>query len=124
MIPQPDSFQDLQLEIIRRTSFNELDGEKIHAELLAHRDLWKSALIDRLNSLTKLRDLHLDIWNADTLFILPAEGKRMNCLNSRRNGTPMKSIGLEEKKPATFYSIGMMTLRRTAKLFCGSGGIE
>ena len=75
MIPQPDSFQDLQLEIIRRTSFNELDGEKVHAELLAHRDLWKSALIDRLNSLTKLRDLHLDIWNADTLFILPVEGK-------------------------------------------------
>jgi hypothetical protein len=98
MIPQPDSFQDLQLEIIRRTSFNELDGEKVHAELLAHRDLWKSALIDRLNSLTKLRDLHLDIWNADTLFILPVEGKEDELfkLAKKWNADEVNWIGREE----------------------------
>ena len=33
------SAQEIQLELIRRTSFNALDGEKVHASLLAHRDL-------------------------------------------------------------------------------------
>jgi hypothetical protein len=75
--------QDIQLELVRRTSFNDLDGEKVYASLLKHRHLWLAALLDRpgvpdyaepglllLAGLIKLRDLSDNIWNADTLFVL------------------------------------------------------
>jgi hypothetical protein len=75
--------QEIQLELLRRTSFNALDGEKVCASLLAHRHLWLAALLDRQGvpnyaqpgrlltaGLIKLRDLPDNIWNADTLFFL------------------------------------------------------
>jgi hypothetical protein len=77
------SAQDIQLELLRRTRFNALDGERVHASLLKHRHLWLAVLLDRpgvpdyaepgpllLSGLIKLRDLPHNIWNADTLFIL------------------------------------------------------
>lgn len=77
------SVQDIQLELLRRTKFNALDGERVHASLLQHRDLWLAVLLDRpgvadytepgrllISGLIKLRDLPDNIWNADTLFIL------------------------------------------------------
>lgn len=77
------SVQDIQLELLRRTRFNALDGERIVVSLLKHRDLWLAALLDRpgipnyaeprhllMCGLIKLRDLDDNIWNADTLFIL------------------------------------------------------
>ncbi len=77
------SVQDIQLELLRRTKFNALDGERVAASLLAHRDLWLAALPDRPGvpnyaepgllltaGLIKLRDLPDNYWNADTLFVL------------------------------------------------------
>jgi hypothetical protein len=75
--------QDIQLELLRRTSFNALDGERVTASLVRNRDLWMAALLDRpglpdyseprhllISGLIKLRDLSDNFWNADTLFIL------------------------------------------------------
>jgi hypothetical protein len=75
--------QDIQLELLRRTRFNALDGEKVCASLLQHRHLWRAALLDRPGvpnyaepahlltaGLIKLRDLPDNFWNADTLFLL------------------------------------------------------
>jgi hypothetical protein len=75
--------QEIQLELLRRTSFNALDGEIVAASLLRHRELWLAVLLDRpgvadygkpsrllLSGLIKLRDLPDDLWNADTLFVL------------------------------------------------------
>jgi hypothetical protein len=39
--------QEIQLELLRRTCFNALDGERVRASLLKHRDLWLAALLDR-----------------------------------------------------------------------------
>lgn len=77
------SVQDIQLELLRRTIFNDMNSEKVVASLLKHRDLWTAALLDRPGvanyaepsllltaGLIKLRDLPDNIWNADTLFIL------------------------------------------------------
>jgi hypothetical protein len=77
------SAQDIQLELLRRTRFNALDGERVYASLLKHRHLWLAALLDRpgvpdfaepglllMSGLIKLRDLPANIWNADTLFLL------------------------------------------------------
>lgn len=83
MLLRDASVQDVQLELLRRTKFNALDGVKVCAGLLRHRKLWRAVLLDRpgvanyaepglllMGGLIKLRDLDDNIWNADTLFIL------------------------------------------------------
>jgi hypothetical protein len=75
--------QEIQLELLRRSSFNALDGERVVDSLLKHRDLWLSVLLDRpglanyaepsrllMMGLIKLRDLPYNLWNADVLFVL------------------------------------------------------
>lgn len=75
--------QDIQLELLRRTRFNALDGERVYGSLRRHRRLWRAVLLDRpgvpnyadpahllVGGLIKLRDLADNIWNADTLFVL------------------------------------------------------
>jgi hypothetical protein len=77
------SVQDIQLELLRRTRFNALEGERVVASLQKHRELWLAALLDRPGvpnyskprllltaGLIKLRDLPYNLWNADTLFVL------------------------------------------------------
>ena len=77
--------QALQLEVIKRSSFNNLDGEQVVKDLLTFRSLWKGVIIDRMGGVTlkelppagwvsiidliKLRDISNDSWNVDTLFI-------------------------------------------------------
>src|SRR5437660_9258561 len=85
------SVQDIQLELLRRTRFNALDGERVCASLLKHRRLWLAALLDRpgvpdytqpgrllMAGLIKLRDLPDDLWNADTLFVLTPTHREAN----------------------------------------------
>ena len=80
---QDASVQDIQLELLRRTRFNDLDGERVSASLVKHRRLWLAALPDRPGvpdctqpgrlltaGLIKSRDLPDNLWNADTLFLL------------------------------------------------------
>ena len=81
--------QEIQLELIRRTSFNSMDGPRVVAHLQQHRDLWSAVMLDRSTyvvsgglpdmGLIKLRDLPGNFWNADTLFILCATAE-----NARR----------------------------------------
>jgi len=92
--------QEIQLELIRRTSFNAMDGEKVYASLVRHRQLWQACLLDRPGvadyqtprllfglGLIKLRDLGQNYWNADQLFILTA---------TREQARQMKAIIEEE----------------------------
>ena len=77
------SVQDIQLELIRRTTFNMFDGQRVCELLHQHRRLWRAVLLDQpgvpnyaspsrllTGGLIKLRDLEDNIWNADTLFVL------------------------------------------------------
>src|SRR2546425_11800104 len=74
------TIQEIQLELIRRTQYNALNGEQVLASLLAHADLWEAVMLDRLGlskpgklpsmGLIKLRDLSDKFWNADTLYVL------------------------------------------------------
>lgn len=78
MITPPDlklaeaTNQEIQLELIRRCRINFLDGEKVAASLVKHRDLWLAAYLDQtgFSALLKLRDLPAGEWNVDTLFVL------------------------------------------------------
>lgn len=81
--------QKLNLELIRLSTFNEMNGEKVVKDLLAHQDLWRGVVMDRADynlggqfnttgemiCLIKLRDIEDGYWNVDTLYILPKEGK-------------------------------------------------
>ena len=75
--------QEIQLELIRRTKFNAFEGEKVADSLLRHRSLWVAAVMESAYGsgihnlsgagLLKLRDLPLNIWHVDTLYVLTAD---------------------------------------------------
>ena len=71
--------QDIHLELIRRSEHNAFHGERVLADLLAHRQDWQAVLFDTYGlatdrglpaRLTKLRDMASNDYNADTLYIL------------------------------------------------------
>lgn len=112
--------QDIQLELIRRTSFNAMDGERIMASLLAHRDLWLAVLLDRPGvpnyskprmsltaGLIKLRDLPDNYWNADQLFILTRtrdQARRLAQIADEEDWCGM--IQLYENQEEVDYALG------------------
>jgi len=61
--------QDIQLELIRRSSFNSFDGERIIKALVDRIHISRPGKLP-LSGLIKLRDLDDNLWNADTLYIL------------------------------------------------------
>jgi hypothetical protein len=78
--------QEIYLSMIEASGqWNSFDGERIAADLRAHIELWRSAVLTRVPSfqgaritelrdqvnLVVLRDLPGDVINLDTLFILP-----------------------------------------------------
>ena len=71
------TIQEIQLDLIERASFNEFDGAQVKQDLMANKDLWKGAIMGRFDNslLIPLRDIAHDIWNVDTLMILPQAGK-------------------------------------------------
>jgi hypothetical protein len=64
--------QSIQLDLLRRSSFNNMDGTRVTNDLLQHRQLWCAAILDRVGNhpLIKLRDIDQGYWNADTVYIL------------------------------------------------------
>jgi hypothetical protein len=73
--PPPTSIskiQSLQFDLMRRSTFNDFDGPRVVRDLLAHRSLWCGAVMDRLgpDALIKLRDIGMNYWNVDTLYVL------------------------------------------------------
>ena len=64
--------QQLNIELIRKASFNDFDGDRVADDLIANMPLWDGALMTRLGSLICLRDLACNppYWNVDTLHVL------------------------------------------------------
>jgi hypothetical protein len=70
------TMQELYLEMISRSRFNNFDGKRIVEDLLAHRDLWLSVIMDSHAGLVHLRDLPDNRWNVSLMYIMAAnEGK-------------------------------------------------
>lgn len=81
--------QELEFELIKKTNYNNFDGEYAVKVLMQHKKLWKGVVMDReifisgdkvdskygklTSDLIKLRDIDSDFWNVDTLFILSSE---------------------------------------------------
>jgi hypothetical protein len=73
--------QELQLELFRRSVASDSEVEEFIRLLLESQHLWRGLIIDRLgineggfwlqpSSMIKLRNIHQNYWNADTLFVL------------------------------------------------------
>ena len=70
------TIQDIQLELMRRASFNDFDGPGVVESLLAHHALWEAALMDTDNGpMYHLRDLSANYWNVSTLHIIARNGR-------------------------------------------------
>lgn len=74
------TIQEIILELIKRSSFNEFDGERVVKDLKSNRKLWNGVIMEREAygdpiNLIKLRDISDNYHNVDTLFILPKKGK-------------------------------------------------
>lgn len=85
--------QEIQLELIRRTRFNDFHGDRVCELLNRYHGHWRAVLLDRpgapnynrpghllTGGLIKLRDLKDNIWNADTLYVLthtPAQAQEL-----------------------------------------------
>lgn len=67
--------QGLWLDLIRMSSYDEFDGEKVVEELLANKGLWESVIMLQGPPGITLRDLPEGFHNVATLFILVPEGK-------------------------------------------------
>ena len=65
--------QSLEFQMIRRASFNNFNGRDVVRDLLKHRRLWCGAVMDTGDgTLLTLRDIDQNVWNVDTLYVLPS----------------------------------------------------
>lgn len=102
------TIQEIQLDLIERASFNQFDGAQVKQDLIESKDLWKGVIIGRFDDslLLPLRDIAHDIWNVDTLMILPQAGKE-NELQKLVAGWGADDIELMEGKEISRMYGGM-----------------
>ena len=68
------TIQGTQFELMRRSSFNDFDGERVVQLLKDHRDLWKRAKMERDN-LMPIGDISQGQSYVDTLYLTVIPGK-------------------------------------------------
>lgn len=64
--------QQIQLDVIAKTNFNNFNGKKIAQWLRENHKMWKTVLLPL--DFISLRDMDTGGWHADTLYIYPEEG--------------------------------------------------
>jgi len=64
--------QELVLKLIERASFNNFNGTKVAEDLRRYSHLWNSVFMISETPLLALRDMPQNIYNADTLYIIPS----------------------------------------------------
>lgn len=64
--------QQIQLDVIAKTNFNNFNGGKIATWLKENHKMWRTVLLPL--DFISLRDLDDGHWHADTLFIYPEDG--------------------------------------------------
>jgi len=72
MPQQITQIQQLQFDLMEKSSFNEFDGPRIVSDLVTHSELWLGAVMGDIcrGDLIVLRDIKDNYWNVATLYIL------------------------------------------------------
>jgi hypothetical protein len=67
-----NKIQELQLELMKLSSFNNFNGEQVVKDLIENKNKWIGCIWGRFVffDLLPLRDISQGIWNTDTLYIL------------------------------------------------------
>lgn len=96
-VPPISHLQRLHFELLRTVRYNEFDGEEIVKDLLTHRDLWISAMGERLpppidDWLAKRKGQYIDLrrllympgeyWGVDSMVVLTKKD-RLDALKAR-----------------------------------------
>jgi hypothetical protein len=67
--------QQLIFELMKLSSFNDFDGEKVVRSLEKHRDLWDGAMMSQESGVDiEVRDIKDGHWNVSTLWLRPSSG--------------------------------------------------
>ena len=110
--------QAIQLELMKRASFNSFDGERVVRDLLNHRDLWKSCFMTRdieasirhhlppvavheSSDLIPLRDIDEGYWNVDTLYVLVNKSKEKDMKILALEAWQADDVGVLNKEDAS-----------------------
>ena len=64
--------QQIQLDVIAKTNFNNFNGKEIARWLKENHKMWRTVLLPL--DFISLRDMANGSWHADTLFIYPEDG--------------------------------------------------
>jgi len=64
--------QQIQLDVIAKTNFNNFNGKRIAQWLIENHKMWKTVLLPL--DFISLRDMDSGGWHADTLYIYPEDG--------------------------------------------------
>lgn len=79
--------QILQLEMLKVLEFNNIRGEKIVADLIAHQELWRGVMIDFKWKIEKNITAR-DAWKFWNLYILPKPGREDDLLHLAKTWNP------------------------------------
>jgi hypothetical protein len=119
--------QEIQLELMRRASFNEFDGPKVAESLERHREKWIAAWMTRFGvhreehpdwypamSLIPLRDLRGNRWNVDTLIVLTEDVERARQLAAVAEAEDWRAddVHVEEHEDEISMALGVFPCRK------------
>jgi len=100
--------QNAVFDLMKASSFNKFDGDKIVALLEAHTDLWIGAVwgtFTEFHPLLALRDIWAGYYNADTLMVMAVKGKEEELIRLVSRKFRADEIGfLEDKKAERMLS--------------------
>jgi len=93
--------QGLMLDLIQFASCN-FDGPNVRKALEWRRNYWEACMMTSYRPGVTLRDLSQGIFNADTLYILPAPGREKE-LERLANQWKAKSVKWMEREDAALF---------------------
>jgi len=119
LVKEINEIQELQFRLMRKASFNLFDGDKVVDSLIEHKDLWKGVVMARAGynapeardfseaiDLICLRDIESNIWNVDTVYILPEPGKEKELYKLAKTWDADEVNWLSSKVSQRFLGVG------------------
>ncbi len=98
-----NEIQELYLQLIERSGYNEFDGRRVARELREHRDLWDAALMTRDDTGLILRDLPEGSNNVAVLYLTTTQDRlrALRQLARKWKADEMEEVEFSDLRPGT-----------------------